>query len=147
MRTRQLKDGQIRRALAGLAGSKPKGQVLDVPPFHPFPARMPLGIAEYLIDRLSGTRDVVLDPMVGSGTTVVAAKRLGRMAIGIDRDPLALLLTRTATRCFESQALALLKERVLKAAQKRTRLQSRLHILRRSLPAEERQFLKYWFPH
>ena len=45
----------------------------------------PLAICEYLI-KLSAFADdaVVLDPFVGSGTTAVAAKRLGKNYIGID---------------------------------------------------------------
>lgn len=45
---------------------------------------------EYLLERiiLASTRegDLVLDPFVGSGTTAVVAKRLGRYAIGIDSE-------------------------------------------------------------
>ncbi len=45
----------------------------------------PLAVCEYLI-RLSAFADdaVVLDPFVGSGTTAVAAKKLGKNYIGID---------------------------------------------------------------
>ncbi len=45
----------------------------------------PLAICEYLI-KLSAFSEkaVILDPFVGSGTTAVAAKRLGKNFIGID---------------------------------------------------------------
>ena len=45
----------------------------------------PLAVCEYLI-KLSAFADdaVVLDPFVGSGTTAVAAKKLGKNYIGID---------------------------------------------------------------
>jgi len=45
----------------------------------------PLAICEYLIKLSAFSRDaVVLDPFVGSGTTAVAAKKLGKNYIGID---------------------------------------------------------------
>ena len=52
---------------------------------HPTPR--PLWLMEKLILRSSDCGDVVLDPMVGSGTTVLAAKRLGRRFIGYDLNP------------------------------------------------------------
>lgn len=45
----------------------------------------PIAICEYLINLTTYSRDaIILDPFVGSGTTVVAAKKLKRNFIGID---------------------------------------------------------------
>lgn len=45
----------------------------------------PLAICEYLITLAAFAKDaVILDPFVGSGTTAVAAKKLGKAYIGID---------------------------------------------------------------
>ena len=45
----------------------------------------PLAICEYLIKLSAFSKNaVVLDPFVGSGTTAVAAKKLGKNYIGID---------------------------------------------------------------
>lgn len=45
----------------------------------------PLAICEYLIKLSAFAKDaVILDPFVGSGTTAVAAKKLGKNYIGID---------------------------------------------------------------
>jgi site-specific DNA-methyltransferase (adenine-specific) len=46
--------------------------------------------AAYFIERLSPPGGLVLDPMCGSGTALVAAKRLGRSYLGIDIDKEAL---------------------------------------------------------
>lgn len=45
--------------------------------------------AAYIIEKFTKPGDVVLDPMCGSGTTLLAAVKLGRKAIGIDIDPVA----------------------------------------------------------
>ena len=44
----------------------------------------------WFIEGLTDPGDVVLDPFLGSGTTVVEAMRLHRRAMGIDIDPLSL---------------------------------------------------------
>ncbi len=62
--------------------------------FHSFPAKFPPQLPQKFIQALTKPGDVVLDPMVGSGTTIVEAFLSGRQAIGFDIDPLALKLAR-----------------------------------------------------
>ena len=51
-------------------------------PVHP--TVKPVGLLSSLIERSSLTGETVLDPFMGSGTTLRAAKDLGRKAIGIE---------------------------------------------------------------
>lgn len=48
------------------------------------PANKPPRVVGDLVAKLSGPTDVVLDPFMGSGTTLRAAKDLGRRVIGIE---------------------------------------------------------------
>jgi DNA modification methylase len=50
------------------------------------PTCKPLKLMSYLITLGSRPGDVVLDPFLGSGTTAIAAKQLGRQYIGIERE-------------------------------------------------------------
>ena len=49
---------------------------------HPCPK--PLGFSTWLVSRFCGEGGTVVDPFMGSGTTLVAAKQLYRNAIGIE---------------------------------------------------------------
>jgi site-specific DNA-methyltransferase (adenine-specific) len=51
------------------------------------PCQLPVPLIERLILMTTDENDIVLDPFVGTGTTTIAAKRLGRRYIGIDIDP------------------------------------------------------------
>ena len=51
------------------------------------PCQLPIHLLERLILMTTDVGDTVLDPFMGTGTTAVAAKRLGRNYIGIELDP------------------------------------------------------------
>lgn len=61
--------------------------------FHSFPAKFPPQLPRKFISALTQKGNVVLDPMMGSGTTILEAFLLDRRAVGFDIDPLAFLLT------------------------------------------------------
>ncbi|MGK2898581.1 MAG: DNA-methyltransferase [Burkholderiaceae bacterium] len=48
------------------------------------PTQKPLSLLLELVQRHTNPDDLILDPFAGSGTTLVAAKQLGRRAIGIE---------------------------------------------------------------
>lgn len=83
---------------------------------HPFAAKCPPQLARWAIEHFSQVGDVVLDPMAGSGTTLVEARLLGRNALGMDIDPLARLLCQVKSNPIEPgrlrRAVAALLERI-----------------------------------
>jgi site-specific DNA-methyltransferase (adenine-specific) len=51
------------------------------------PTQKPVALYEYLVKTYTNEGDTVLDFCMGSGTTGVAALKLGRKFIGIEKDP------------------------------------------------------------
>ena len=66
----------------------------------PFPEELP----RRLIKIYSYPGDLVLDPFAGSGTTLVAAKRLGRLSLGVEINPVFCDLTVSNLRTVELAA-------------------------------------------
>jgi site-specific DNA-methyltransferase (adenine-specific) len=58
------------------------------------PCQLPIPLLERLILMTTDEGDIVLDPFVGTGTTAIAAKKLGRKYIAIDIDPNYVEMTR-----------------------------------------------------
>jgi hypothetical protein len=59
---------------------------------HAFAAKCPPPLVAWILRQWSQPGDCVLDPMAGSGTTLVESLLLGREALGVEIDPLARLL-------------------------------------------------------
>ena len=64
---------------------------------HAFPAKFPPQLPRLFITALTRPGDSVLDPMVGSGTTIVESLLAERQGIGFDIDPLARLIATVKT--------------------------------------------------
>ncbi len=79
----------------------PLGDVWELPALNPkarervgYPTQKPLALLQRIVALASQADGLVLDPCCGSGTALVAAKLLGRRALGFDVAPRAIELTR-----------------------------------------------------
>ena len=81
-----------------------------------YPAKFLPQIAAALLRELSAEDQVVLDPFAGSGTTLVEAARLGRPSVGIDLNPLAVLVARAKCRPLPADAVVAAGERCVARA-------------------------------
>jgi site-specific DNA-methyltransferase (adenine-specific) len=69
----------------GGRGSRPDSKLsYEVAVRNGHPCPKPFGQWQWLLDRASLPAETILDPFMGSGTTLRAAKDLGRKAIGIE---------------------------------------------------------------
>jgi len=114
---------------------------------HAFPAKFPPQLPRKFILGLTQPGDIVLDPMMGSGTTVVEAYLNDRQAVGFDIDPLARLITGVKTTPLDAKVVIEVGRAVLKQAT--ISVQSDCNLLRSLLDArwdeQTRQFVNYWF--
>jgi len=101
---------------------------------HAFAAKFPPQLPRVFIRGLTTPGDTVLDPMMGSGTTVVEALLEGRQGIGLDIDPLALRLSRVKTRPWDITNLQHAGNKVL----------SQANALLSNGETIERRFVKQW---
>lgn len=73
---------------------------------HHYTARMIPHIPRYFILKYTEKNDLILDPFCGSGTTLLEARLLGRKAIGIDINPLAVLISEVKSNTLDTVELA-----------------------------------------
>jgi len=116
--------------------------------YHSFPAKFPPQLPRVFIAGLTAPGDTVLDPMVGSGTTVVEALLAGRRGLGCDIDPLALLLCKVKATPLQPQQVGRQAFAVLHKARRLVaeRPAETLSALFARLDDKAQAFIDYWFP-
>lgn len=64
---------------------------------HPYPAKFIPQLPNFIIKKYSNCGDTVLDPFCGSGTALLESILMGRNAVGVDINPIALLISKIKT--------------------------------------------------
>jgi DNA modification methylase len=114
---------------------------------HAFAAKFPPQLPRAFIDSLTDTGEIILDPMVGSGTALVEALLADRAAVGVDLDPLAVKISRAKCTPLDVQAAALFAEQIADRARLWVSHASKsgLENVLAPFDAATKEFLTYWF--
>lgn len=115
--------------------------------YHSFPAKFPPQLPKAFIERLTQPGEVILDPMVGSGTCALEAYLNRRRAIGFDIDPLALRISRVKMTPLRAVEVVQKSKAILSAA--RCTLHEDQEKLQQALESRfdetTRKFFGQWF--
>ena len=119
-------------------------EILGRDSVHPFPARMAPGIA---LDVVADCREAlrVLDPMSGSGTVLAVARAKGHYAIGVDIDPLSVLISKVWTSPIDTTDLQETATEVLELARRTFASLCSGDAYPKNSDEETRQFVRFWF--
>lgn len=110
--------------------------------FHAFPAKFPPQLPRVFIDALTQPGDLVLDPMMGSGTTPLEVFLTGRQAIGFDIDPLAVLVSTVKTTPLNSYQISKTAHALIQRARQ---LACQDSLNRPDWDEKTAEFVDYWF--
>lgn len=126
------------------SSSKAVYEILGRHPVHPFPARMAPDVALDIVTEYRAPL-CVLDPMSGSGTVLAIARSKGHRAVGVDIDPLAVLISRVWTTAIDREEV---RKRAADVLDESRGVFASLRV-RDAYPAdsddETRRFVRYWF--
>lgn len=107
--TTQSRIERVHREITGRRGQRQSTRYL-VHDMHEYKGKFNPQMARALINVFGTHADVVIDPFAGSGTTLIEAARLGKDAVGTDRNPLAAWMARVKAAvsvCHDPEQLLL----------------------------------------
>ena len=116
--------------------------IKKIRPIHPFAARMAPEIAFEALDGLS-KNSLILDPMTGSGTVLRTISSMGYNGIGIDIDPLAVMMSKAWTTPILQRNFINKAEKVIAAAKKTESNMAILPWIDNDYKTLE--FIRFWF--
>lgn len=89
---------ELRNKITSLDWDFTNNDTSPINKIHPYPAKFIEQIPDQLLDVFQVPEDLmILDPFIGSGTTAVSAQRHGNQFLGIDLNPIAILITSVKT--------------------------------------------------
>jgi len=105
--------------------------------YHRYPAKFIPQIVSRLAEKYTKEGDLIVDPFGGCGTTLVESKVIGRPSVGVDVNPVAVLITKVKTTPIEAQ-------KIEKAF---ITLEAKLSIYSKDtkVKAPEHERIDYWF--
>jgi len=125
-----------------------KQQRLLIHNLHSFPAKYPPELPRIFINTLTDPGDIILDPMVGSGTTLVEACLNSRIGVGYDIDPLSILILRTKLSDVNINRVVELGLNILARIFNQTEVQKQIIFkdFYENWDEDTIIFINYWFP-
>lgn len=112
---------------------------------HAFPAKFPPQLPRTFIEGLTEPGDIVLDPMAGSGTTILEAYLAGRNSIACDIDPLALQFCHVKATPLSTGITAQIGKDIIKTARRKAETLDLPTELSRRYDPKSIEFIDYWF--
>jgi DNA modification methylase len=79
--------------------------------FYNYPARFSPNFVREVIKKFSKPDDLIIDPFVGGGTSLIEARLLNRNSIGFDISSLAIFIAKTKTSSLTPTEISVIKKR------------------------------------
>lgn len=118
--------------------------------YHRYPAKFIPQLARRCIEEYSKENDIICDPFMGCGTTLIEALVSGRKAVGVDINPVAVLIAKTKTTPINSdrlkEATEIFLNEISDFIESKRKKQKTLSEVNIKLLVPENERIDYWFP-